>query len=119
MVAAGCDGPKSSVNSGGANKPANPAMTADATSPGKPAASELSAPPGSGKASDDGAVTTKGRSAIGADPGMRGTDISVATQGGVVQLKGTAKSAEQVSLAAALAQRQEGVRRVDNSVEVK
>lgn len=118
LVAAGCDRPRSAADGGAAMKPTNPAMTADATSPSRPAATEFSSP-SRNKATEDGAVTAQVRSAIGADAGMRGTDISVATRGGVVQLKGTAKSPEQVTLAGALAQRQEGVRRVENAVEVK
>jgi hyperosmotically inducible protein len=64
-------------------------------------------------------VTGKVKTAITTDNGMKDADISVKTENGIVTLTGTAKSPDQVTLAAALAQRQEGVSRVENQVTVK
>jgi osmotically-inducible protein OsmY len=50
---------------------------------------------------------------------MKDSDISVKTENGMVTLTGTVKSPDQVTLASALAQRQEGVSRVENQVAVK
>ena len=44
---------------------------------------------------------------------------NVKTDGGVVVLTGTARSQDQVAIATDIAQRQEGVSRVDNRVGVK
>jgi osmotically-inducible protein OsmY len=43
----------------------------------------------------------------------------VKTENGIVTLTGNAKSPDQVTLASALAQRQEGVSRVENQVAVR
>jgi len=67
----------------------------------------------------DTIVTGKVKTAISADNAMKETDVSVKTENGVVTLTGTVKSPDQVTLASALAQRQEGVRRVENQVAVR
>jgi osmotically-inducible protein OsmY len=64
-------------------------------------------------------TTGKVKAAIATDPGLRDAEIIVKTDGGIVVLTGTAKSQDQVTLASNLAQRQEGVSRVDNQVTVK
>lgn len=55
-------------------------------------------------------------SAIRADPGMVGADISVNAEHGVVSLTGHVKSPEQVAIASAHAQGEDGVMRVDNEL---
>ena len=105
-----------------ANAPTNPAATTDTTSPNTPAATASSTPLTGANSSNvvsDTIVTGKVKAAIAADNGMKDTDISVKTENGVVTLTGSAKSGDQVTLAAALAQRQEGVSRVENQVAVK
>jgi len=67
----------------------------------------------------DTLITGKVKTAITADNGMKDSDISVKTENGLVTLTGTVKSPDQVTLASALAQRQEGVSRVENQVAVK
>jgi len=67
----------------------------------------------------DTLVTGKVKTAITADNAMKDADIAVKTENGVVTLTGTAKSPDQITLASALAQRQEGVSRVENQVAVK
>jgi osmotically-inducible protein OsmY len=50
---------------------------------------------------------------------LKDTDISVTTNNGVVTLTGTAKSQDQVGLATNLAQRQEGVSKVETQIVVR
>ena len=102
-----------------------PAQTADTSSPSAPASSSTTASstaatgPQSTNAVTDTIVTGKVKAAITADSGMKDSDVSVKTENGVVTLTGKAKSPDQVTLAAALAQRQEGVSRVENQVAVQ
>ena len=74
---------------------------------------------GSNNVVTDTLVTGKVKTAITADNAMKDADVSVKTENGVVTLTGTVKSPDQVTLASALAQRQEGVSRVENQVAVK
>jgi hyperosmotically inducible protein len=62
----------------------------------------------------DAAINGKIRASIQGDPGMAGSDVSVHTDRGVVNLTGTVKSQEQTAIASAHAQRQDGVMRIDN-----
>ena len=65
------------------------------------------------------ATTGKIKAALAADSGLRDSDISVSTQDGVVTLDGSVKSQEQAAIAMQLAQRQEGVARVENKLSVR
>ena len=64
-------------------------------------------------------TTGRIKAAIAADGGLKDSDISVTTNNGVVMLSGTAKSQDQVSAATALAQRQDGVSKVETTITVK
>lgn len=64
-------------------------------------------------------TTGKIKAAIAADSAMKDSDISVTTNNGVVTLSGTVKSQDQVSIATNLAQRQEGVQRVESNITVR
>jgi len=64
-------------------------------------------------------TTGKIKAAIAADSAMKDTDISVTTNNGVVSLNGTVKSQDQIAIATNLAQRQEGVQRVESNVTVR
>ena len=64
----------------------------------------------------DSAITEKIRSAIVADPGMVGADVSINIDRGVVVLAGTVKTHEQTGIASGHAQSQDGVVRVDNQL---
>ncbi|HWH42865.1 MAG TPA: BON domain-containing protein [Usitatibacter sp.] len=64
-------------------------------------------------------TTGKIKAAIAADSAMKDSDISVSTNNGVVTLTGTVKSQDQVSIATNLAQRQEGVQRVESNISVR
>ena len=66
----------------------------------------------------DTVITARIKAGILADPGMAGSDVSVNTDGGVVQLTGIIKSQEQAAIASAHAQRQDGVLRVDDHLSV-
>jgi hyperosmotically inducible protein len=101
--------------------PSTPAQTADSSSPTASTATSSTAATGAGStnAVTDTLITGKVKAAITADNGMKDADVSVKTENGVVTLTGSVKSPDQVTLAAALAQRQEGVSRVENQVAVK
>ncbi|HEX5128417.1 MAG TPA: BON domain-containing protein [Usitatibacter sp.] len=62
----------------------------------------------------DEAITSRIGAELRADPAMKGADVSVNTDNGVVVLSGTVKSQEQTGVASAHAQRQDGVLRVEN-----
>jgi len=116
-------GTTSAMTTAATSSPASTTTTtADTPSPSTPATSSAStSATGSGSANvvTDTLITGKVKTAITADNGMKDSDISVKTENGLVTLTGTVKSPDQVTLAAALAQRQEGVSRVENQVAVK
>ena len=99
--------------------------TSDSASPNAPAASTTTASstaatgPNSANAVADTMVTGKVKTAIASDNALKDNDISVKTENGVVTLTGTVKSQDQVTLATALAQRQEGVSRVESQIVVR
>lgn len=64
----------------------------------------------------DAMITGRIKTALLSDPGMKGADVSVQTNKGVVTIVGTVKSHEQTGIASAHAQRQDGVVRVDNDL---
>jgi hyperosmotically inducible protein len=68
---------------------------------------------------DDGVVTTKVKAALIADPVTKAHEINVATNQGVVQLSGFVDSAEQKSKASEIARSIEGVRDVQNQLDIK
>ena len=63
---------------------------------------------------NDVVLTGRIKAALLADPQLAGADISVNTDHGVVALTGTVKTQEQVAIASAHAQHEDGVMRVDN-----
>lgn len=63
-------------------------------------------------------TTSRIKAAIASDEALKGADIEVATDDGVVTLSGSASTQQQVSTATALAQRQAGVRRVENRISL-
>lgn len=102
--------------------------TTDTTTPNPPASSATTARAetstaatgaGSSNVVSDTLLTGKVKAAIATDSGMKDSDISVKSENGVVTLSGTVKSPDQATLASALAQRQEGVSRVENQIAVK
>jgi hyperosmotically inducible periplasmic protein len=133
-LTAACDRPKTQGtaynNSGNSAAPATassttPSSTTTTTSDNastNTAANPTVAPGPAGDAT--GAVsetmtTGKVKAAIAADAGLRDTDISVTTNNGVVMLSGTVKSQDQVAIATNLAQKMDGVQKVESSLVVK
>jgi hyperosmotically inducible protein len=64
-------------------------------------------------------ITTKVKATLLADEGTTGLAIGVATQDGVVQLSGFVDKPEQISRAVQIARGVEGVKRVENDVQLK
>jgi hypothetical protein len=128
---AACDRPKTqstAYNNSGKSAATAPATESTATTPTPttaPATSDTASPTAaspSGTASgavSETVTTGKIKAAIVADPGMKDADVTVTTDSGVVTLGGTAKSQDQVALATDIAQRQEGVARVETTIAVK
>lgn len=116
-LAIACDRPADiSVREGGA-----PANTARVQQPGIPASAEAPqstprTPMPPPEALTDTVITARIKTAMLGDPMMDGADVSVSTNEGVVTLVGRVKSFEQMGIASAHAQRQDGVMRVDNEL---
>ena len=72
-----------------------------------------------GVAVADTAISAKVKAALLGDPDVKGTDVSVETFRGTVQLSGFVDTPESARRAADLARRVEGVREVRNSIVVK
>ena len=98
------------------SSPANPerAQVSAAQAPPAPAPQPPSAPLPPPEALTDSAITGRIVAAVQGDPAMKGADVSINTDKGVVVLSGTVKSHEQTGIASSYAQRQDGVMRVDN-----
>jgi hyperosmotically inducible protein len=97
------------------------APTGDTSSPAATTGSIATSatPAASGNVVTDTVQTGKVKAAFASETGLKDADISVDTKDGVVTLSGTAKSREQIALATSVAQRQEGVTRVDSQIVVK
>ena len=72
-----------------------------------------------GETIDDGAIATKVKSALIADPGVKGTQVQVEVYRGVIQLSGFVDNAAQAQRAVAVARNVSGVTEVKNSLLVK
>lgn len=68
---------------------------------------------------DDASVTAGVKAAIAAEPVLKGSEIQVGTEHGVVQLSGFVSSAEDVATAAAVARTVKGVQSVRNDLRLK
>ena len=68
---------------------------------------------------DDSAITTKVKSAILAEPGLKVSEINVETFKGVVQLSGFVSSRDDVQSAVRVASAVSGVKSVKNDMHVK
>ena len=64
-------------------------------------------------------TTGKIKAALAADSGLKDTDISVSTNNGVVTLNGTVKSQDQIALAQGIAQKMDGVQKVEANLTTK
>lgn len=101
-----------STRGGGEDAARQPAVAAAPA----PAAQRPAAPMPAPDTLTDTMITGRIKTALLSDPGMRGADVSVQTNKGVVTLVGTVKSHEQTGIASAHAQRQDGVVRVDSDL---
>ncbi|HEX6362810.1 MAG TPA: BON domain-containing protein [Albitalea sp.] len=72
-----------------------------------------------GQKFDDTTITTKVKTALLADPDVKGTSVTVETLRGQVQLSGFVESAAQARRAVEIASRVDGVRKVENKMSVK
>jgi hypothetical protein len=119
QITASNDSPASTAST--TPSPSTSTATPDAASPNAPATANMApGPAGDASGAVSETVTTgKIKAAIASDAGLKDSDIAVTTENGVVTLSGTAKSEDQVSMATALAQRQDGVVRVENNISVK
>lgn len=85
----------------------------------EPGASEPATKTTAGTEIDDSAITTKVKSALLADDIVKGLDIQVETSKGEVQLSGFVDSQDQIDRAVTIAKGEEGVKNVNNKMEVK
>jgi hyperosmotically inducible protein len=68
---------------------------------------------------DDAALTTKVKTAVLAEPGLKSTQINVDTKDAVVTLSGTVDNPEMKSRAVQIAQGVQGVKSVNDNLSVK
>jgi hypothetical protein len=73
---------------------------------------------GCGKSSDDAAITSRVKSAISKEPGLRETRVSVSTDKKVVHLSGTVKSRTERAMLIAVARKVDGVEAVRTDLVV-
>lgn len=104
--------PRGTLDRGEAGAPARPPVVAEAAPATQAEAPRTQMP--APEAITDSAITNRITVALQNDPAMKGADVSINTDKGVVVLSGTVKSHEQTGVASAHAQRQDGVMRVDN-----
>jgi hypothetical protein len=68
--------------------------------------------------SSDAAITTRVKTAISKEPGLKGTKVSVSTNRKVVHLRGTVKSRDQRAMLIAVARKVEGVKALKTDLVV-
>ncbi|HEV7929843.1 MAG TPA: BON domain-containing protein [Nitrosospira sp.] len=91
-----------------------------ARAPGEaPAAGAPEAKTTVGTTIDDSAITAKVKSALLADPDVKGLDIKVETNKGEVQLSGFVDNQAQIDRAVSIARGVEGVKNVQNKITLK
>jgi osmotically-inducible protein OsmY len=74
---------------------------------------------GTGQYVDDSVITTKVKTAILSEPGLKVSEINVETFKGVVQLSGFVSSREDIQSAIKLAKAVNGVKSVSNGMQLK
>ena len=126
--ATACDRPKTQStaynNSGSSATPGSTTTiaTSPTVAPSTTSSNPTMAPGPAGNATgavSETVTTGKIKAALAADSGMKDSDVSVTTENGVVMLGGTVKSQDQVSIATNLAQKQEGVSKVESNIAVR
>ncbi len=133
LATTACDRPKTqgtaynntgnSASTAPERQPPSTTSSSDTASPGTSTTTTTTMAPGpTGDATgavSETVTTGKIKAAIAADSGLKDSDISVTTNNGVVTLSGTVKSQDQIAIATNLAQRQDGVNRVESNIAVK
>jgi osmotically-inducible protein OsmY len=74
---------------------------------------------GTGQYVDDSVITTKVKTAILAEPGLKVSEINVETFKGIVQLSGFVGTRSDADSAVRLAHNVDGVKSVKNSIQIK
>lgn len=74
---------------------------------------------GTGQYVDDTVITTKVKAAILDEPGLKSSEINVETFKGVVQLSGFVNSREDINSAVRVASAVNGVKSVNNDMQLK
>jgi hypothetical protein len=113
-----CERVDSPLSTRGANGNGGTSQAAVSAAPPPRAAERLPAPIPPPEALTDTMITGRIQTALLSDPGMKGADVSVQTNKGVVTLVGTVQTHEQTGIASAHAQRQDGVVRVDSELSL-
>ena len=93
--------------------PLPPATSGSATPTSPPATSTV------GQKVDDATITAKVKTALLADPDVKGTDINVDTSAGVVSLRGVAANQAKADKAVQIARGVEGVNNVQSQLTIK
>lgn len=106
-------------SSGAPSAPGSDAMSSGASSSGATGSSGANASGSAERAIDDSVITTKAKSALLADTTVKGTDINVETNRGVVSLSGMVDNDRQRDRAASIVRGIDGVKSVENKMTVK
>jgi hyperosmotically inducible protein len=121
IFAAGCD--QRNSTSPNTSSTATPPATSSAPSTTKSASTAgdkmATTTQKAGDKVDDAAITTKVKTALMAEPGLRSLEINVDTRDNVVTLNGTVDSQEKKQRAMQIAQGVEGVKSVSDNLVVK
>jgi hyperosmotically inducible protein len=112
--------PSSDASKGSGDSAVAPMAKAPETAAAQPSAPATPAPVASaGAVIDDSIITTKIKTALLTDPVVKGSEVSVETDKGVVVLSGSAASADQIEQAKKIAGAVDGVKSVDNKIALK
>ena len=95
-----------------------PAAEAPAAEPPAPVAEAPAKALPSPESLSDTVITGRVKAGLLTDPSLAGADVSVNTDHGVVNLSGSVRNYEQLALASAHAQREDGVMRIENHLAV-
>lgn len=93
--------------------------SAPTRTPGRPPVKVVPAPAQPKPLVDDTTIATRLRSALLAEPAMRGSNISIAVEDGEVELRGSVPNETALRKATAVAGKISGVRTVKNQLKVK
>lgn len=96
-----------------------PPTAPPATAPGPGAATPAEPGRTVGQTLDDAGITAKVKAALLTSPDVKGTDVNVNTEKGVVRLTGSLDAQSQIDRAVQIARGTEGVTQVESSLTVK